>query len=226
MQLAQAVSGLFKFESLGLEQSRGIVPSSLWSAVQLIHDGNHRKSLMCRCAFFSLVLIATMPSVRGGCAIQPDAHGHVNYPPGETSIGDGAFYSCSSLVSITLPDSLKIIGMEAFSKCSNLGLVYVPSGCTIGLHAFRGAGGYTRRFAPFPPPPLSLLALVTMSIFASSSYAVTIVLPLPCSAFAGHQRLFHLDRPDSLPLPFLSTFLSSSSFPWSLFAPSSGFMGT
>lgn len=37
-----------------------------------------------------------------------------------TSIGDGAFLSCKSLTSITLPNSVKSIGVYAFSECNSL----------------------------------------------------------------------------------------------------------
>ena len=43
------------------------------------------------------------------------------------SIGDYAFYGCSSLTEITLPSSLKSIGDSAFFGCSNLNTVTIES---------------------------------------------------------------------------------------------------
>jgi hypothetical protein len=44
----------------------------------------------------------------------------VTIPDSVTSIGDRAFYDCSSLTSITIPDSLTSIGNAAFDGCSGL----------------------------------------------------------------------------------------------------------
>lgn len=54
-----------------------------------------------------------------------------------TSIRNEAFYNCSSLTSIDLPDGLTSIGSSAFSYCSSLTSIVLPDGLTsIGNYAF------------------------------------------------------------------------------------------
>ena len=48
----------------------------------------------------------------------------VTIPDSVTSIGNYAFYDCGSLTSVTIPDSVTSIGESAFSKCSSLTSVY------------------------------------------------------------------------------------------------------
>lgn len=62
---------------------------------------------------------------------------HVSLPEGLTSIGTGSFARCASLSSIDLPRSLATIGDYAFQDCSSLTHIELPYGLTsIGKGAF------------------------------------------------------------------------------------------
>ena len=61
----------------------------------------------------------------------------VAIPDDITSIGDNAFWNCSSLISIDIPDSVTSIGDEAFFGCDSLESIEVPKSVThIGRNAF------------------------------------------------------------------------------------------
>ena len=59
-----------------------------------------------------------------------------------TSIGEQAFYYCSALTSVTIPNSVTSIGYAAFYGCSGLTSITIPNSVTsIGNNAFGGCSG-------------------------------------------------------------------------------------
>ena len=61
----------------------------------------------------------------------------ITIPSSVTSIGQNAFYGCSLLQSITIPENVTSIGSSAFSNCSSLQSITIPENVTsIGQTAF------------------------------------------------------------------------------------------
>ena len=68
----------------------------------------------------------------------------VNIPDSVTTIGNSAFYACRSITSITIPDSVTTIGSEAFYGCTSLTSITIPDSVTaIGYEAFYNCSSLT-----------------------------------------------------------------------------------
>ena len=75
-----------------------------------------------------------------GCSSLTD----ITIPEGVTSIEYRAFYDCSSLTDITIPKSVTSIEERAFVNCRRLTTITIPEGVTeIGDYAFSGCNGLT-----------------------------------------------------------------------------------
>lgn len=73
---------------------------------------------------------------------------------GVESIGSGAFSGCSSLQSVTIPNSVKEIQSRAFYGCGSLTEVAIPASVTdIAIDAFKGCDGM-QRFVVDPENPV------------------------------------------------------------------------
>lgn len=60
-------------------------------------------------------------------------------PDSVTSIGEGAFCNCDSIVSITVPTGVVHVGVQAFENCRKLREILLPEGLlSIGTFAFNG----------------------------------------------------------------------------------------
>ena len=68
----------------------------------------------------------------------------IDIPASVTSIGENVFYDCTSLTAVTLPDGLQSIGNYAFYGCTSLAAIDIPASVTsIGENAFYGCTSLT-----------------------------------------------------------------------------------
>ena len=90
-----------------------------------------------------------------------------------TSIGDRAFYNCTSLTSITIPDSVTSIGRYAFYGCTSLTSITIPDSVTsIGRYAFYGCTSLESMTIPFVGATLNGTSNTHFGyIFGASSYS-------------------------------------------------------
>ena len=69
---------------------------------------------------------------------------NINIPNGVTTIGEGAFVRCKSLTIINIPNSVTTIGEGAFAWCKSLTSINIPNSVTtIGERAFSGCESLT-----------------------------------------------------------------------------------
>lgn len=71
----------------------------------------------------------------------PSTVNYENITYSVTTIGPKAFYDCSNLVSVTIPNSVTSIGDVVFGSCTRLTTITIPNSVTdIGVDAFAGSG--------------------------------------------------------------------------------------
>jgi hypothetical protein len=115
-----------------------------------------------------------------------------------TTICNHAFYRCSSLTGITIPDGVTTIGEHAFEDCSSLTAITIPDSVTmIGEDAFRGCSSITAITIPDRVTTISDGAFYE----CSSLTAITIpdgVTTICAHAFEGCSSLTAITIPDGV----------------------------
>ena len=103
------------------------------------------------------------------------------YTTSDDVIGDNAFSGCSSLTSLTLPSSVTSIGGHAFELCSGLTSLTLPSSVTsIGEFAFRYCSGLTSLTIP------SGVTTIDYYAFADCRGLTSLTLPSSVTSIGGH----------------------------------------
>ena len=161
--------------------------------------------------------------------VYKDGRGIITFDAPITSIGREAFYNCSSLTSITIPDSVTEIGSSAFYYCDSLTSVTIPDSVTeIGEGAFcycfslisitipdsvTEIGNYAFRFC-------SSLTSVTIGdsvtsigeyAFSQCSSMTSIIIPNSVTEI-GSSAFYYCDSLTSVTIPDSVTEIGSSAF--------------
>ena len=128
-----------------------------------------------------------------------------------TSIGGSAFFGCSSLTSITIPNSVTSIGENAFRQCSSLTSVTIPNSVTsIGSYAFSSCSSLTSVTIP------NSVTSIGGSAFYSCSSLTSVTIPnsvtsIESAAFSGCSSLTSVTIPNSVTSIGGSAFYGCSS---------------
>ena len=122
----------------------------------------------------------------------------VTIPNSVTNIGRWAFYSCRGLTSINIPSGVTSIGETAFGDCTSLSSINIPSGVTsINYQAFSSCSSLTSVTIPNSVTSIGNYAFQ----YCSSLTSVTIpnsVTNIGSSAFRGCRSLTSIDIPSGV----------------------------
>ena len=116
-----------------------------------------------------------------------------------TTIGKIAFYKCTELTNITIPNSVTSIGSSAFSDCTGLTSVTIPNSVTsIGSSVFRNCSELTNITIP------NSVTSIELSAFWGCTGLTSVTIPnsvtsIGISAFSGCTGLTSVTIPNSVP---------------------------
>ena len=118
-----------------LNMSRGSLRSLDWAGLA--------KALIDPTIPFDITGFEVNPE-QGVLYCKPNLTGTLTIKNGATKIGTSAFYNCSGITNVIIPDSVTIISSYIFSGCNSLTSVTIPNGVTtINEYTFRACNSLT-----------------------------------------------------------------------------------
>ena len=130
----------------------------------------------------------------------------VTIPNSVTSIGEWAFYNCSGLTSITIPNSVTSIGGWAFYGCSGLTSITIPNSVTsIGNSAFRACSGLTSVTIP------NSVTSIGSSAFSGCSGLTSVTIPNSMTSI-GDYAFYNCSGLTSVTIPNSVTSIGECAF--------------
>ena len=126
-------------------------------------------------------------------------------PDDVTSIGEGAFYYCTGLTSVTIPNTVKSIGDMAFSYCPMTSIT-IPEGVeTIGNNAFWNCTGLTSIVIP------GSISSFGKEVFRGCTNLATVTITDGIETI-GEDMFFSCGNLTSIAIPSSVTSIGSSAF--------------
>ena len=130
----------------------------------------------------------------------------IEIPDSVTSIGSSAFRYCSSLTSVVIPDSVTSVGDNAFEYCSSLTSIEIPGSVTsIGSQAF----GHCRSLTSIEIPD-SVTSIGVWAFYDCNSLT-SVVIPDSVTSI-NYQAFYNCSSLTEIIIPESITYLSSSAF--------------
>ena len=123
---------------------------------------------------------------------------NINIPNSVTTIGEGAFARCKSLTSINIPNSVTTIGEGAFAWCKSLTSINIPNSVTtIGERAFSGCESLTNINIPNSVTTIGEGAFRGCNSLTSINISNS-VTTIGEGAFRGCESLTNINIPNSV----------------------------